>query len=60
MRGLQGDGKMGDADACAMGEGLKVNISLEELELVSILCCFCFISSNCALIGLFDVCFSVR
>ncbi len=42
-RGLQGDDKVGDADACAMGEGLKVNTSLEELELVSILCCFCFV-----------------
>ena len=33
--GLQSTGEVGDAGACSLGDGLKVNSSLQELHLVS-------------------------
>ncbi len=33
-RGLQGGNHVGDAGACGLGSGLKVNSSLRELHLV--------------------------
>ena len=37
-RVLQSENKVGDAGACALGEGLKTNSSLTELWLVSVFC----------------------
>ena len=43
-RVLQSENKVGDAGACALGEGLKMNSSLTELYLVSVfvflVCCY--------------------
>ncbi len=37
-RGMQGNNKVGDAGAIGLGEGLKMNSSLQTLNLVSDVC----------------------
>ena len=41
-RGMQGYNKVGDAGALGLGEGLKMNSSLQMLNLVSDLCLWLF------------------
>jgi hypothetical protein len=47
--GIQDRNQVGDAGAKAIGEALKVNITLKQLRLVRFFCCsfgFCFVLAS--------------